>query len=116
MIAGRDMKQVEKPSGINRIAFWIVWTILLLTVPFYIFTMWFEGAVVKHGQILTYLSPAVGFLVFIAQIAVFVMSYKQMKQDLPLSKPFLTLLGGSILLAFIWAGGCIIMGDYRVAG
>jgi hypothetical protein len=65
---------------------------------------------IKSDNIGSNISPIIGAAVFIAQITVMVISFKQMKKKLPLSKPYLTLLGGTIIIGFIWAGGCMIMG------
>ena len=98
------------------IIFWIVWVFLLTLIPLYLFTFLIEIDAVNAIKIGSILSPVIGALVLIAQIIVFVRSFKQVRQDLPISMSYLTLIGGSILIVFIWAGGCAIMGPYRIAG
>lgn len=98
------------------IVFWIVWVFLLTLIPLYIFTFLFEIAAVKAVNIGSILSPVIGALVVMAQMIVFVKSFKQARRDIPISASYLTLIGGSILIVFIWAGGCAIMGPYRMAG
>ncbi len=99
-----------------RFIFWFFWVLLMVLIPFYLFTFLIEMDAVKAEKIGSIISPIIGGLVIIAQIFVFVKSFKQAKQKLPLSTSFLTLLGGSILIAFIWAGGCAMMGPFRIAG
>ncbi len=106
----------ETNSKFSRVIFWLLWGVLLLIVPVYGFTLLVEVSAVNSGNILSYISPIIGLLVLIAQITVFVLSYKQMKQGLPLSKPYLTFIGGSIVIGFVWAGGCAMMGPWRLAG
>lgn len=100
----------------GRIIFWIVWVLLLVLIPVYLFTFSIEISAVKPGKMGSMFSPVVGGLVLIVQAIIFINSYQQARQNLPLSKLYLTLLGGSILIGFIWAGGCAIMGPYRFAG
>jgi len=99
----------NKPEHM-RIVFWIFWVLLMVVMPFYLFTFLFAIGAVEAEKIGSIIPPVIGGLVIIAQIFVFVKSLKQAKQKLPLSTPFLTLLGGTILVALIWAGGCVIMG------
>lgn len=106
-------KQKSKPK-IGRIIFWILWAYILLIIPFYISTLVVEFSVAEPKDMLTLLSPVVGFLVIIAQITLFTVSYKQMKKKLPLSKAYLTLLGGTIIIASIWLGGCAMMGPLDI--
>ena len=105
----------EKQSA-GSIIFWILWVLAFVIFPFYAFTFAFEVDAIKEGNFESQLSPFIGAAVFIAQIIIMVISFKQKKRGLPLSKPYLTLLGGTILIGFIWAGGCAIMGPFRLAG
>ena len=107
-----QQKQTETSGG--EIFFWILWVLAFVLFPLYGFTLFFEFNVIKAGDIGSYFSPVVGVLVLVAQIAVQVMSFKQMKQKLPLSKSYLTLLGGTIIIIFVWAGGCAIMGPWSL--
>ncbi len=100
----------NKPEHM-RIIFWILWALLMVTLPFYLFTFLFSIGAVEAENIRSIIPPVIGGLVIIAQIFVFVKSLKQAKQKLPLSTPFLTLLVGTILVALVWAGGCVIMGS-----
>ncbi len=108
--------RLEDKTSFSQVAFWLLWAILLLIIPLYGFTLLFELGAVKQGLTFSYLSPVVGLFVFVAQIFLFIKSYRQMKQREPLSRAFLTLLGGTILVALIWAGGCTMMGPFRLAG
>ncbi len=94
--------------------FWLLWILALALFPFYGFTFFFEASVVKEGNLGSQISPIIGAAVFVAQIIVMVKSFNQKKQNLPLSKPYLTLLGGSIIIGLIWAGGCSIMGPWSL--
>jgi len=107
---------MSKKDIFLHITFWLLWGILLILIPLYIFTFLFEIDAVKAVKIGSIISPVIGALVLIAQIIVVVRSFKQARQDISISEPYLTLIGGSILIAFIWAGGCAIMGPYRIAG
>ena len=107
--------QQEKtgPNG-GKVFFWFLWVLALVLFPFYAFTFLFEADVVKSNDIGSQISPIIGMAVLIAQGLIMVISFKQMKRNSPLSKPYLTLLGGTIIIGFIWAGGCSIMGPFRM--
>jgi hypothetical protein len=89
---------------------------LLILFPLYLFTLSLEIGAVRLETIGSVISPVIGGLVLIAQLIIQLKSFKQARQAMPLSEPFLTLIGGSILIGFIWAGGCAIMGPYRFEG
>ena len=107
---------MDKKDIFLHLIFWVLWGVLLIFIPVYIFTFLFEIDAVKAEEIGSIISPVIGALVLIAQIIVVVRSFKQARQDISISEAYLTLLGGSIVIAFIWAGGCAIMGPYRIAG
>jgi hypothetical protein len=107
---------MESKIHFLRIIFWILWVLLLVLIPLYLFTFSFEISAVKLEKIGSILSPIIGGLVLIAQFLVIIRSFKQARGNLPISEAFLTLLGGSILIGFFWQGGCAIMGPYRIAG
>jgi hypothetical protein len=109
------MTHANKTSALV-IFFWLFWGILLLLIPIYGFTLVFELDKVKAGHTLSFLSPVVGLLVFFAQIFIFILSFKQMKNTHAVSRAYLILLGGTIIVGLIWAGGCSIMGPWRLAG
>lgn len=96
--------------GIALFFFWLVWGLLLLVIPFYGFTFLVELDVVKPERFKTIMSPVIGGVVLITQIAILVYAFKMFKRREALSKMFLLLLGGSVVLGFVWAGGCAIMG------
>ncbi len=119
MMSENEQQPNEEPAETSTwsVIFWILWMLGLLLFPFYIFTLFFEVNVVKEGNVLSHISPLIGVAVLIAQAVVMIFSFKQMKQmkqKLPLSKPYLTLLGGSIIIGFIWAGGCAMMGPWSL--
>ena len=105
-----DNQQDQTETSVGKILFWLLWVLALVLFPFYGFTFFFEVGAVKSNNIGSQISPIIGAVVFIAQIAVMVISFKQMNTELPISKPYLTLLGGTIIILFIWFGGCVIMG------
>ena len=96
------------------VIFWLLWVAALVLLPLYGFTLAFDVNVMREGNLGSQISPVIGIAVFIAQIIVMVKSFKQKKQDLPLSKPYLTLLGGTIIIALMWVGGCSIMGPWSM--
>lgn len=98
----------------GRIFFWMLWVLGLVLLPFYAFTFAFEVDAVKEGNLGSQISPVVGLVVLLSQLAIAVISFKQMKQKLPLSKPYLTLFGGSIIIGLVWASGCSIMGPWNM--
>jgi hypothetical protein len=103
------MTDNTKKSG-GEIIFWILWVGAFVIFPFYAFTFLFEVGAAREGDLGSQIAPVIGAAVFIAQVWVMVTSFKQIKRKLPLSKPYLTLLGGTIIIGFIWAGGCVITG------
>ena len=105
-----DNQQDQTETSGGEIFFWILWVLAFVIFPFYALTLFFEVAAVRSDDIGSQIAPIIGAAVFIAQIAVMVISFKQIKKKSPLSKPYLTLLGGTIIIGFIWAGGCMIMG------
>lgn len=107
-----DQDQTEKSIG--TIFFWILWVLAFVLFPFYLFTLLFEVEAIKEGNFGSQIAPIIGAGVLVAQVAVMIISFKQKKQKLPLSKPYLTLLGGTIIIGFIWAGGCAIMGPINL--
>jgi hypothetical protein len=109
---------IEKHQYSTRaiVAFWLVWGALLFLVPFYAFTFFFEVDSAKSGNIPSIISPIMGGLVVIAELFVLVYSVIIYKFGVPLSKLYLVLLGGSALIAFVWLGGCLMMGPLRLAG
>ena len=116
MMSENEQQPNEEPAETSTwsVIFWILWMLGLLLFPIYGFTLFFEFGVVKEGNTLSYFSPVVGVVVLIAQTVVMFFSFMQMKLKLPLSGPYLTLLGGSIIIGFIWAGGCAMMGPYSL--
>lgn len=109
-----DNQQEQTETSGGEIFFWILWVLAFVIFPLYGFTFLFEIDAIKSDDIGSQIAPIIGAAVFIAQIAVIVISFKQMKKKLPLSKPYLTLLGGTIIIGFIWAGGCAIMGPIHL--
>ncbi|MCF6190678.1 MAG: hypothetical protein L3J51_09370 [Cocleimonas sp.] len=108
-----DNQEDQTETSGGEIFFWILWVLAFVIFPLYGFTFLFEINVMKSDDIGSQIAPIIGAAVFIAQIAVMVISFKQMKKKLPLSKPYLTLLGGTIIIGFIWVGGCVIMGPFH---
>jgi len=104
----------QELNKFGHVIFWLLWTLSFVIFPFYLFTFLFEIDKVKPGITSSYFSPVIGALVLILQITIVVISFQQMKQGITLSKPYLTLLGGTILVGFIWAGGCSIMGPWHL--
>jgi len=105
-----DNHQDQTETSVAEIFFWILWVLAFVLFPLYGFTFLFELEGIKKDGNGNQIAPIIGVAVFIAQIAVMVISSRQMGQEQPLSKPYLTLLGGTIIIGFIWAGGCMIMG------
>jgi len=105
-----DNQHDQTETSVGEIFFWILWVLAFVLFPFYGFTFLFEIDAIKSDDIGSQIAPIIGAAVFIAQIVVMVISFKQIKKKLPLSKSYLTLLGGTIIVGFIWAGGCAIMG------
>ena len=114
MSNNEDQNKETKGLDAATFFFWLLWILGLVLFPFYGFTFLFETGVVKEGNLGSQISPFIGAGVFIAQIVVMVKSFQQKKQNLPLSKSYLTLLGGSIVIGLIWAGGCSIMGPWNL--
>lgn len=104
----------QEVNELGHALFWLLWTVALLIIPIYFFTFAFEVEAVKNNNTFSYFSPIIGFIVLILQITLSVISYKQMKQKISLSRPFLTLLGGTILIGFVWFGGCSMMGPLHL--
>lgn len=107
------MNSKSKSITFSQIIFWLLWGILLLIIPIYGFTFLFELEAARSNNALSYLSPIIGVVVFFAQLLVLVRSFQQGKKAMPLSKAYLTLLGGTVIVALIWAGGCASMGPLR---
>jgi uncharacterized membrane protein YhaH (DUF805 family) len=109
-----ERDQATEGADGGTVFFWILWVLGLVLLPFYAFTFFFEAGVVKEGNLGSQISPIVGLVVLLSQLAITVISFKQIRQKLPLSKPYLTLLGGSIIIGLVWAGGCSIMGPWSL--
>jgi uncharacterized membrane protein YhaH (DUF805 family) len=107
------MTNKSQPISFSQIIFWILWSILLLVIPIYGFTFLFELEAVRSGNALSYLSPVIGVAVFLAQLLVIVRSFQQGKKVILISKAYLTLLGGTVIIGLIWAGDCASMGPLR---
>ena len=103
----------QQPSKFPQILFWLLWIALLIIIPFYGFTLLFELSAVHANDTLSYLSPVIGVSVFIAQVTVIIRSFLQARGGILLSKAYLTLLGGSLIIGLIWAGGCATMGNLK---
>lgn len=100
----------NKAKKLKTSIFWLLWGISLPLILFYSFTTLIEVGSVRSGNILSYLSPIIGVVVVFAQLAVAIYSYKQANQVLLPSKPYLTLVGGTIIVGLLWIGGCASMG------
>ena len=109
-----DNQEDKAETSGGEIFFWILWVLAFVIFPFYWVTFLFEMDGIKSDDIGSQISPIIGAAVFIAQIAVMVISFKQMKKKLPLSRAYLTLLGGTIIVGFIWVGGCAVMGPIHL--
>ena len=94
--------------------FWLLWILALALLPFYGLTFFFEAGVMKDDNLGSKISPVIGLLVLFAQLAITIISYRQKRSDAPLSRPYLTLLGGTIIIGLVWAGGCSIMGPWNL--
>ena len=111
-----DDAQTHKRTDIDNFFFWLLWVLVLILLPFYGFTFLFEVDTIKASNIASKISPIIGFAVFFAQLATSIISFKQRrsKTPLPSSKPYLTLLGSTIIIGLIWVGGCSMMGPLNL--
>ncbi len=94
-----------------KVIFWLLWIAALLIIPLYGFFLVVELSTIKATHSLSYLSPVIGVAALIAQIVISTRSFQQAKQVNLLSKAYLTLLGGTLIVALISAGGCASMGS-----
>ena len=70
----------DKPITFLPILFWLLWIISLLIIPIYGFTLLFKLSAVKSDNPLSYLSPVIGVIVFIAQSLILARSFQQARQ------------------------------------
>ena len=85
----------------NTTVFFSFWY-FFLCAPLLLYGFFFIGGLNPPNEFVI-----IGLLGLIPQIFILIKSYKQAHSSIPLSKAYLTLIGGSLLLLFIWSGGCI---------
>ena len=99
----------NKPEHMRKL-FWVLWSVLLIFLPFYLFSFLFAIGDINTARIASMIPAMIGGFTVITQIFVHVTSFKQADKGLSLSTHYLTLLVGTALVALIWLAGCFLLG------
>jgi len=100
---GKSQDQFQNKEG--NIIFWILWVLAFVLFPLYAFTLIFDLNTIKENSQIVVM---IGVAVLVAQIAILIISLKQMKRKLGLYKPYFTLLCGTSVVGLVWATRVII--------
>lgn len=105
-------------NRLSKVFFWMAWIFGLVLIATYVILFLFEvSTLFRDARLGLFIAIMIGLGVLVAQVYLVIESLRLFKRREVLSKILLSLIGGSILLAFVWTGGCFVaLSNMRLAG